>query len=307
MNIANVGRGRGDSVQQWWQPCLNAITIGDGVNRSRTTITTDNNAADLNPGLITCDNNTTYDNSTVMYTTGGACATYATNPNMERGCLRAVVVDYSSDYSNSTEGLLAPSPTPPSPHTAHASKPRSMTVKARLEMTATSAPAQPTPASQVPIPSASKHNDRYRPKPSERPKLVKIDKQVQHIGRRAWTIPDGKRKKKESSWPDTAGEVINHAENTTRKGHYRIKISKDVYLDAELTHHFEGRFVNHGKRPGKTVNMRFAAGYRLHKCSTTNLSWIRIYATRNIQAGEELYLDYGKDFWRDADTLTPAT
>ena len=104
-----------------------------------------------------------------------------------------------------------------------------------------------------------------------------------------------------------SGEVINHAENEARKSHYRIRISKNVYLDAERHHHFEGRFINDGKRAGKTVNVRFAAGYRLNTCSTTNLKWIRIYATRNIQAGEELFLDYGDDFWRDTGTIGPTT
>jgi len=61
--------------------------------------------------------------------------------------------------------------------------------------------------------------------------------------------------------------------------------------------HFEGRFINDGKRAGKKVNVRFAAGYRTNTCSTTNFQWIRIFALRDIEAGEELYLDYGDDFW----------
>ena len=51
--------------------------------------------------------------------------------------------------------------------------------------------------------------------------------------------------------------------------------------------------------------MRFAAGYgcRTYVCSVTNLRWIRIYATRDICAGEELYLDYGEDFWISNNTF----
>ena len=85
----------------------------------------------------------------------------------------AVVFDSSSDHSDSTEDLHAPSPAPqlrsaqPTPPTRSSRRrTRSMTAKERFEMNAASAQAQPTPASQVPMPSANKHNDRYRPKPS---------------------------------------------------------------------------------------------------------------------------------------------
>ena len=36
-----------------------------------------------------------------------------------------------------------------------------------------------------------------------------------------------------------SGEAIDSAENAARKGHYRIKISNNLYLDAECSHHFE--------------------------------------------------------------------
>ena len=48
------------------------------------------------------------------------------------------------------------------------------------------------------------------------------------------------------------------------------------------------------------------------------LRWVRIYATRAIKAGEELFIDYDKDFWDNvshhsttdtspSDTTTPVT
>ena len=42
---------------------------------------------------------------------------------------------------------------------------------------------------------------------------------------------------------------------------YRIKISNNLYLDAEKSHHFEGRYINDGVRAAKGANVRFAAGY----------------------------------------------
>ena len=80
-----------------------------------------------------------------------------------------------------------------------------------------------------------------------------------------------------SVWPD-------RAENTISTSNYRIKISNNllVYLDAEKSHRFEGRFINDGKRAGRQVNVRFAAGNKTNTCSITNLKWIRIFVTRNI-------------------------
>ena len=40
-----------------------------------------------------------------------------------------------------------------------------------------------------------------------------------------------------------------------------------------------------------------AADYGSNVCSNTGYVWVRIYATRAIKAGEELFIDYGDDFW----------
>ena len=104
-----------------------------------------------------------------------------------------------------------------------------------------------------------------------------------------------------------SGEAIDRNENAARTSHYRIKISSNLYLDAACRHHFEGRYINDGKRAGKKVNVRFAAGYKTNICSTTGYRWIKIFATRDIKAGEELYLDYGEDFWQLQFSKTPIT
>ena len=54
--------------------------------------------------------------------------------------------------------------------------------------------------------------------------------------------------------------------------------------------------INDGVSAGKKANVRFAAGYRTNKCSITGHEWIRIFAIRDIKAGEELYLDYGDEY-----------
>ena len=54
------------------------------------------------------------------------------------------------------------------------------------------------------------------------------------------------------------------------------------------------------------VNVRFDTRYQTNTCSVTNLRWIRIYVTRDIRAGEELYLDYGDDFWENIGATSPS-
>ena len=151
---------------------------------------------------------------------------------------------------------------------------------------------------------AKKKRSRHKPKPSIQPKAVKVaPSSVKGAGLGLYILEDVKKDEFVARY---SGEVIDRIVNAARTGHYRIQISKNVFLDAEKLHHFEGRFINDGKRAGRGVNVRFAAGYQLNTCSITNLKWIRIFATRDIRAGEELFLDYGPEFWDDLGPANPA-
>ena len=63
--------------------------------------------------------------------------------------------------------------------------------------------------------------------------------------------------------------------------------------------HFEGRYINDARKTKFKVNARFASNYKTNTCPATGLVWVRIYATRPIKAGEEVFLNYGAAFWRD--------
>jgi len=91
-----------------------------------------------------------------------------------------------------------------------------------------------------------------------------------------------------------SGEPLSKAENDKRRGHYRLQVHRNLYLDAEDPTHFEGRYINDSKGSVFRTNVRFAANYRTDICSEAGHRWVRIYATRKIRAGEELFLDYGK-------------
>jgi SET domain-containing protein len=85
------------------------------------------------------------------------------------------------------------------------------------------------------------------------------------------------------------GRYMNDKEFDSGKhenNHYILHICKNCYIDAEdLKKSNYTRFINHSKKP----NCRFVVSTR-HKTA-------RVEALRNIKIGEELYLDYGPEFF----------
>ena len=76
-----------------------------------------------------------------------------------------------------------------------------------------------------------------------------------------------------------------------------MQVHKNLFLDAANHKHFEGRFINDARFSKYKANARFSAGFTTNKCSTTGFFWVRIYAIRKIKAGEEIFIDYGEEFW----------
>lgn len=85
------------------------------------------------------------------------------------------------------------------------------------------------------------------------------------------------------------GRYMNDKEFDSGKhenNHYILHICKDCYIDAEdLKRSNYTRFINHSKKP----NCRFVV--------STRYKTARVEALRNIKIGEELYLDYGPEFF----------
>ena len=93
--------------------------------------------------------------------------------------------------------------------------------------------------------------------------------------------------------------------------HYKLQVHDNLFLDAADSIHFEGRYINDARRTKFKTNARFAANFITNTCSDTGFQWVRIYATKRIRAGEEIFLNYGKAFWdgiegNDAQTTTRA-
>lgn len=79
------------------------------------------------------------------------------------------------------------------------------------------------------------------------------------------------------------GEIISGAEANRRGGRYLFETSKNRHIDG-TTRTNTARYINHSCRPNceaETIGGR-----------------VFIFAKRKILPGEELFYDYGKDYWQ---------
>ena len=136
---------------------------------------------------------------------------------------------------------------------------------------------------------------RNKPMPSLRPKRVRVGRSgIPNAGNGLFVMEDIKKGEFVARY---SGEAISREECMRRSSHYRLRIHRGLYLDAENPTHFEGRHINDGQRSRRRINVRFASDYGTNVCANTGFHWIKIFATRNIKAGSELFLNYGDDFW----------
>lgn len=80
------------------------------------------------------------------------------------------------------------------------------------------------------------------------------------------------------------GPIITDDEADDRGGKYLFAIDKDVVIDGAGRNN-KARYINHSCRPNCEAEID---GERVF-----------IYARKNIQFGEELSYDYGKEYWED--------
>ena len=101
---------------------------------------------------------------------------------------------------------------------------------------------------------------------------------------------------KENEWiARYSGTPLTAKENDRRRhSRYRVQIHKNLFLDAENQKYFEGRFINDARNSEFEKNARFAADYDTNICTNSDHVWVRIYVTKNIEVGEELFIDYAR-------------
>ena len=139
-------------------------------------------------------------------------------------------------------------------------------------------------------------------KACKRPKRITIRKsQVPNAGDGVYIEEDAKKGEFVARF---SGEAISKDENDKRTSRYRLKIHNKLYLDAEKEMFFEGRSINDARGTKFKANVRVASGYRVNTCPVTGQKWVKIIATRDIKAGEELFMDYGEAYWKVYGTKT---
>ena len=106
-----------------------------------------------------------------------------------------------------------------------------------------------------------------------------------------------------------AGEVVAHysgvslsaAEAAGSESDYLLQIHSGLFLDAAATDNRAGRWINDGPHSGFTANARFASAYNTNPDNVQGRRWIKVFATRDIPAGTEVYVDYGTKYWDNSE------
>jgi SET domain-containing protein len=86
-------------------------------------------------------------------------------------------------------------------------------------------------------------------------------------------------------------ECLRRNENQTGKGAYFFHVNDRNCVDAQHTLWALGRYANDAAGPGKKEGLKNNAAYEVMKSKPY------IVAKRNIKAGEEILVSYGKEYW----------
>ncbi|MBA3971901.1 MAG: SET domain-containing protein [Bacteroidetes bacterium] len=103
--------------------------------------------------------------------------------------------------------------------------------------------------------------------------------------------------KKGERFMEYHGEIVTEAELNRRAENdifgYAFYISKKKCIDAYYTPHELARYANDAKGLNKVKGLNNNACYVVYK----NSGWIK--AEKNIKAGEEIFVSYGAEYWKD--------
>ena len=98
-----------------------------------------------------------------------------------------------------------------------------------------------------------------------------------------------------------SGKRITASQARDSKSPYIVQISKHIFLDAQGPGHCAGKFINCGRKANRDINARLSKSKTYNVCKVTQIKWISIFATCDINASVshpvEIYIDYGPDYW----------
>jgi SET domain-containing protein len=93
-----------------------------------------------------------------------------------------------------------------------------------------------------------------------------------------------------------SGEAISAAQAMENSSEYILRIHSSLFLDAHAEDNRAGRWINDGAHSGRIVNARFASAYNTNPDTTPGRRWVKVFATRDLSAGDEVFVDYGEGY-----------
>jgi SET domain-containing protein len=118
--------------------------------------------------------------------------------------------------------------------------------------------------------------------------------QLPKAGKGLWTSEDIKKGERVCEYEGerlTWKECLKRNENQKGKGAYYFFINSKNCVDAQYTPDALGRYANDAAGPGRKEGFRNNCKYDVIKGKPY------IVATRNIKAGSEIFVSYGKEYW----------
>ena len=105
-----------------------------------------------------------------------------------------------------------------------------------------------------------------------------------------------------------SGDLLTHEQAMASSSEYIVKISADLYMCAEGTHHWEGKRANCARKAGRVVNARLLL-CKPKYCEKAQRWWLPMVAVGDIvpvDDGIEILTDYGDMYWKRPDGVTDA-
>jgi uncharacterized protein len=98
------------------------------------------------------------------------------------------------------------------------------------------------------------------------------------------------------------GDILKHNKNTC-VGDYSISISNKYYINSQHFPRCYMAMINdaHGTKFKNNCEFKLITTDKHGKPLPENKRKVKIYATRNIKAGSELFASYGKNYWKSRD------
>ena len=94
-----------------------------------------------------------------------------------------------------------------------------------------------------------------------------------------------------------SGRMLTREQARASTSKFILKISDNVYLDAQSIGTWEGRWINDGPHSGREPNCVFASAFNTNKVPDSEDRWIKVFATKHIGPGEEILMSYGPEYW----------